>query len=152
MAPDHLLSPNFTLAEMTRSQTAVRLQLDNDVAFDSPEYQALQDLCENILEPIREALGPIHINSGFRSPAVNEAIGGVATSQHCLGQAADFRIPGKSVLEVTQWIAASDLPWDQLIYEFGELGWTHCSFGPRNRREVLTARHATPTYVPGIQV
>lgn len=149
MAPDHLLSPNFTLAEMTRSQTAVRLQLNNDVLFDSPEYLALQALCENILEPIRAHFGAIHIDSGYRSPAVNKAVGGASTSQHCKGEAADILIPGIAVRDVSIWVRDSALPFDQLIWEFD--AWTHVSYTvARQRGSVLTARHAIPIYTPGI--
>lgn len=150
MAPGHLLSPNFSLADMVRSQTAVRLQLNNDVAFESVEYLALQALCESILEPIRAYFGAVQISSGYRSPAVNKAVGGASTSQHCKGEAVDILIPGVAVRDVCIWIRDSALPFDQLIWEFD--AWTHVSYTTAQtaRHSVLTARHATPMYTPGI--
>ncbi|MBT9158798.1 MAG: hypothetical protein DDT26_00045 [Dehalococcoidia bacterium] len=127
----------FTLAELTFSQTAARRGLDNS---PSPEVVAnLRALVQNVLDPLRVSLGsPVVISSGYRSRAVNEAIGGSLTSQHMFGQAADFTVPGKSVAEIINHIQKINLPFDQLIDEFGR--WIHVSHGPRNRRQVLRAR------------
>lgn len=88
------LSPHFTLRELTRSDTAKRLGLQN--AFTADVVDNLQKLCVEVLEPLRKHLGyPIKINSGYRSPAVNKAVGGVANSFHIQGRAADIpKYPG----------------------------------------------------------
>lgn len=132
------LSPNFTLAEMTASDTAERKGLDNTPG--ELETRNLALLCEEILEPIRAALKrPIIVTSGYRSIPVNRAIGSSDRSQHTKGQAADFKVHGVTPLEVCQMIEALDLPYDQLIHEFG--AWTHVSIaadGAAPRRQHLT--------------
>lgn len=131
------LGRHFTLDEFTHSQTAARRGLKNDPGVT--ELANLQALVENVLDPLRDALGkPIRVSSGFRSAAVNRAIGGSATSQHTLGQAADFTVPGMTTQEVVDAVRALGLPFDQLIEEFGR--WVHVSHGPRHRRQVLRAR------------
>ena len=133
------LSANFSLNEMTRSQTATRRGLDNsptDVHQDN-----LQLLCEKILQPCRDHFGPITVTSGYRSDALNEAIGGSTTSQHSKGQAADFSASGASIQELGNWIR-DNLEFDQLIFEFLDSpsgGWIHCSYFEPGRNEVLTA-------------
>jgi zinc D-Ala-D-Ala carboxypeptidase len=83
------LSPHFTLDELTRSQTAVRNNIDNTP--QDIDIERLQALCENALEPIRVHFNKsVIISSGFRAPELNTAIGGSTTSQHCIGEAADF--------------------------------------------------------------
>lgn len=131
------LGRHFTLDEFTHSQTAGRRGLKNDPG--QTELANLQALVENVLDPLREALGkPIRVSSGFRSAQVNRAIGGAASSQHTLGQAADFTVPGMTTQEVVDAVRALGLPFDQLIEEFGS--WVHVSYGPRHRRQVLRAR------------
>lgn len=148
------LSPHFTLGELTKSVQALRLGIDN-----TPDEQALKNLCAicfNILEPVREHFGiPFTPSSGYRSPAVNEAIGSKPTSQHCLGQAADFEIPGISNLKLAEWIRGN-LEFDQLILEFhtpGDLnsGWVHCSYrsGDQNRKECKTTQDGK-NFSPGL--
>lgn len=133
------LTQHFTLAEMTRSETAARRKIAN--APGPAAIAALKALCENVLEPVREHFGrPVLVTSGYRAPTLNKAIGGSGTSQHCLGEAADFTVQGVSNLEVCQWIMRN-LRYDQLIYEFGESGWVHCSWRiGRLRHQELTAR------------
>ena len=145
------LAPHFTLAEMTRSSTAARKGIPNN---PPPEVvKALKLLCENVLEPIREHYGkPVRVTSGYRSPRLNTAIGGSASSQHCQGEAADFTVEGESNLAVCQWIMRN-LKYDQLIYEVGESGWVHCSFSAyRQRGQELTAKRVSgrTQYVPGL--
>ena len=87
------LSEHFSLIEMTKSQTALRLGLDNNP--DPAKVKSLRALCEQVLEPARKHFDrPVIINSGYRAEAVNRAIGGKATSQHCKAEAADIEIPG----------------------------------------------------------
>ena len=133
------LSPNFTLAEFTRSDTAIRYGIDNSP--DSLAVANLRRLCVLILEPLREALGrPIRITSGYRSPRVNQIIGGAKNSAHVFGLAADIEIEGMSPLQVCQEIKILGLPFDQAIHEFGE--WTHVAIAQETvkpRKMELTA-------------
>lgn len=130
------LSQNFTLAEMTVSQEAVRAGLRN--APNAQQVDALRALCETVLQPLRDRIKrPIVVSSGFRSVSLNRRIGGSATSQHCKGEAADIVVPGMDVADVVELIRAMRLPFDQIINEFGR--WTHISHTSGNRAEVLVA-------------
>lgn len=131
------LSQHFSLAEFTASEMAARSGIDNTM----PEawIPAAIALCENVLEPARQALGPIRINSGYRCKALNSKIGGAWGSQHQFGQAADI-IPlaaGLTPRDLLKWIY-QNCPFDQLIDEFGGI-WCHVSYAPKLRREVLEA-------------
>lgn len=131
------LGKYFTLEEMTHSQAAARRGLPNQPT--AKQLESMKALVRNVLDPLREALGrPVNINSGFRSDAVNKAVGGSSTSQHRYGEAADIVVPGLTVEQVIARIRSLNLPFDQLIEEFGS--WVHVSHGPRHRREVLRAR------------
>lgn len=140
------LTANFSLAELTvTDQNMPNVPNEAEVA-------SLRSLAEMILQPLRDALGkPVRVNSAFRSEAVNRAVGGTATSQHRLGQAADIHVPGMTSVEVAKTIVALGLPFDQVIEEFGS--WVHVSYGPRRRRQQLTAvkRSGKTVYVQGIQ-
>jgi zinc D-Ala-D-Ala carboxypeptidase len=132
------LSEHFTLEEMTHSQTAVRKGLDNT---PTPEVlKNLKALCKNLLDPIRKLAGhPITVSSGYRSPAVNRAIGGVRTSQHVSGEAADINCAALGQKKLFDLIRKSGLPYDQCIDEFGS--WVHVSFRKgQNRKATLLAR------------
>ena len=133
------LTEHFTLHEMTVSQTAARKGVRN--VPGAAEIAALVLLCEQVLEPVRAQFGrPVVITSGYRSPRLNTAIGGSASSQHCRGEAADFTVPGVSNLEVARWMHRH-LAYDQLIYEFGERGWIHASYrAGRLRNMELSAK------------
>ena len=145
------LSKHFSLAELTTTTTGLPNQPASAALIDS-----LRSVCENVLEPVREHFGKaIVVHSGYRSPAVNAAVKGSATSQHCKGEAVDFHIPGFSVLEVAQWLSGSDIDYDQLILENyvpgqASSGWVHCSFAVRNRNMDLTKFKGSSTYYPGI--
>lgn len=145
------LSTNFSLAEMIRSQTALRRGIPNRPG--PAEIAALKLLCEKVLQPVRDHYAsPVNVSSGYRSSRLNRAIGGSGTSQHCKGEAADFTVAGVSNFEVCHWLERT-LNYDQLIYEFGEAGWIHCSFSKdRMRNEELTARRVNGRvkYLPGI--
>ena len=125
------LSKNFSLKEMTASQTAERKGINNNPNDD--QITALQKLCENILQPVRDHYAtPVTISSGFRSEELCVAIGSSVNSQHAKGQAADFEIFGTPNAELAKWIV-ENLDFDQLILEFytpGEpnSGWIHCSY------------------------
>ena len=136
------LSKNFTLTEFTKSQTALRLGIDNTPSEE--HLAAAKLLFENVVQPVRDHFGPTVINSGYRGPSLNEAIGGAATSQHCRGEAVDIECPGVPNHEVAEWIQ-NNLEYDQLILEFYTLGipdsgWVHVSYIPEgNRKQSLTA-------------
>jgi hypothetical protein len=117
------LSPNFTLEEMTVSETAARHGIDN-----MPDNDALMNLrrLALFLEEVRTVLGvPLRINSAFRSVEANRLVGGKSTSQHCRGVAADIRVKGMTPDQVVKAIIKAKLPYDQVIREFDS--WTHVS-------------------------
>ena len=129
------LSPHFTLDELTVSQTAARLGLDND---PPPEVLAALKRTALGLEAVRVRLGgaPILVSSGYRSPAVNAAVGGSPSSQHMRGEAVDFTSPRFGTpRQIVDALADSDVPYDQLILEFGR--WVHISFSALPRRHAL---------------
>jgi hypothetical protein len=138
------LSANFSLAELTK--TNVR-QFDN-----TPSMQVidnLQVLVDNVLQPIRNKFGLVTVTSGYRSPEVNKAIGGSATSDHCFGFAADFEVAGVDNKELARWVA-DNLKFKQLILEFytkgvPDSGWVHVSYDKTN----LTQKVMTATRVGG---
>ena len=135
------LSKNFSLAEMTKSVTAKRLGIDNTPNEQQIEF--LRELCEAVLQPLRDALGPIAITSGLRVPKLNKAVGGSTTSQHCAlsGAAADIDMDAKNT-EVFNYIK-DNLVFDQLIWEFGSNDcpdWVHVSYHyGHNRGQILKA-------------
>ena len=137
------LSDNFSLLELTKSQTAERKVIDNT---PSPEHQEnLKLLCTHILQPVRDHFERVvSVSSGYRSPELCTAIGSKITSQHAKGQAADFEIYGLSNRELSIWIH-ENLEYDQLILEYWKKedpssGWVHCSFDDRvNRKQYLKA-------------
>ena len=149
------LSKNFTLTEFTKSQTALRLGIDNTPSDE--HLDAAKLLFENVVQPVRDHFGPTVINSGYRGPALNEAIGGAATSQHCRGEAVDIECPGVPNHEVAEWIE-NNLEYDQLILEFytqgiPDSGWVHVSYkSAGNRKQSLTAmkEDGKTVYKPGL--
>ena len=138
------LTENFSLLELTKSQTAERKGIDNT---PGPEHQEnLQSLCTHVLQPIRDHFGQVvSISSGYRSPELCTAIGSKITSQHAKGEAADFEIFGVSNKALADWIPYN-INYDQLILEYwkGEdepnSGWVHCSYSEnQKRRQYLKA-------------
>jgi len=137
------LSKNFTLQEFTKSQTALRMGIDNTP--NEEHMEAAEFLFANIVQKVRDNFGPTVINSGYRGPALNEAVGGSSRSQHCKGQAVDIECPGVPNADVAQWIV-DNLEFDQVILEFytpriPDSGWVHVSYNNNgeNRRSILTA-------------
>lgn len=127
------LSPHFTFAEFVFSQTAIRGGISN-----TPDEQTLQNLRHTAgqMEKVRALIdAPIFISSGYRSPALNAAIGGSATSQHMSGEAADFVSPFGTPLEICRALVGAGIPFDQLIYEGT---WVHISFLRQPRGQILT--------------
>jgi hypothetical protein len=134
------LSKNFTLAEMVESPTARRRMIQEQFNPPVNVVKSLTELCKYILQPLRDRVGPIKVNSGYRAPRTNEAVGGAATSQHLRGEAADIEGINMTNAQLFRLIQEMELPFDQLIWEFGterEPAWVHVSYGIRNRRHVL---------------
>ena len=132
------LTANFSLSELTKSQTAERKGIDNT---PGPTHQEnLKSLCEMVLQPIRDHFGRVvSVSSGYRSPELCAAIGSKSTSQHAKGEAADFEIFGVSNKELADYINEY-LDYDQLILEYWKKedpnsGWVHCSYTDGNNRK-----------------
>ena len=144
------ISEHFTLEEFCFSEAGARLGLDN-----TPSATAITGLCRVavVMERVRTLLGncPVVVSSGYRSMAVNKAVGGVGTSAHCLGLACDFTCPGFGTpIEVALVIQKSEIQYDQLILEYG---WVHLGLAEPEivaRREDLTKRSAWAAYECGI--
>ena len=135
------LSQNFSLRELTKSQTAERKGISNEPSEEHIENLKL--LCTNILQPIRDHFGIVSISSGYRSPDLCVALGSKSTSQHARGQAADFECYGTDNNKLFEW-ATKNLTFDQAILEFyngdPESGWIHMSYNEdNNRSETLRA-------------
>ena len=139
-----MLSSNFSLKELTQSQTALRNGIDNEP--NNAQIYNLKLLCGEILQPLRDYYeAPIKITSGFRSAELCEKIGSSSNSQHCAnsGAACDFEIPNYDNKEVASHIK-NTFELDQLILEYYDnsdinSGWIHCSFkSGANRKESLT--------------
>jgi hypothetical protein len=152
------LSKNFTMAEFTKSQTAERKGIDNTPQGE--HLEAAKALFENVVQKVREHFGVTVINSGYRSPALNEAVGGSSKSQHCKGEAADIECPGTANADVANWIV-ENLDFDQVILEFytpgiPDSGWVHVSYKAdgNNRKSILTAKRVDgkTVYENGINV
>ena len=132
------LSTNFTLEELTISQTALRNNIDNTP--DKEEIENLKKLCINILQPLRDDFElPLVVSSGFRSKELSSLVGSKITSQHCSGCAADFIIPSVDNKKVFKHII-ENLPFDQAILEYyteENGGWIHVSYVPNGRGQAL---------------
>ena len=130
------LSRNFTLQELTKSDTAIRKGIDNNPNAD--QVEKLKLLCERVLQPVRDHFGRVKVTSGFRSPELCAAIGSSVNSQHAKAEAVDFEVLGVDNAEVADWIY-TNIRTDQLILEFytpGEpnSGWIHASYVEFNPR------------------
>jgi len=150
------LTNNFSLAEMVKSDTALRHDMDNTPG--EAEIANLKTLCEKVLQPVRDHYGVgVKVNSGYRSPDVNSKVGGSRTSDHCRGQASDIEIPGVPNADLAVWIM-ENLDYTQLILEFytpgvPDSGWVHVSYDPANlKKQVLTAtkKDGKTVYLPGL--
>jgi hypothetical protein len=137
------LSKSFTLNELTKSQEALRLGIDNTP--NDEHIENLKILCEKILQPLRDFYGmPLSVSSSYRSAELCKAIGSSSTSQHTRGEAADFEIFGVANKTLAEFIVAN-LDFDQCILEFWNenepnSGWVHCSFSKKyNRKQYLKA-------------
>jgi zinc D-Ala-D-Ala carboxypeptidase len=150
-----MLSTHFTLTEFTDSQTAARQGIPN--VPNARQLRNLEALAAT-LEVVRKALGnkPVRVSSGFRSPALNAAIGGSTTSAHLEGLGVDFTAAGfGTVLQTAKAVAASGIEFDQIIYEYG--AWVHLGIGRTApgapaRRELLSISKTSGGYVSGLRV
>jgi len=144
------LTTNFSLAEMTASQTAARKGIPNNPT--PGQIENLKKLCESVLQPIRNHYdAPVIVSSGFRSPELCVLIGSSIDSQHAKGQAADLQVSGVDNKSLASWIK-ENLDFDQLILEFYKeaegphSGWVHVSYeGKGNRKQTLTATRSEKT-------
>ena len=138
------LSNNFSLKELTASQTAERKGISNNPSED--HMNNLKELCDNVLQKIRDHYNKVvSVSSGYRSPELCVSIGSSVNSQHAKGQAADFEIFGLSNADLCKWIS-ENLEFDQLILEYHNIGepnsgWIHCSYRAdgENRKQILRA-------------
>ena len=150
------LTKNFTLAEMTKSDTALRLGLENQP--DEQQLAALQTLAEKVLQPVRDYYNMgVKVNSALRTLPVNRAIGSGDNSHHVRGMAADIETPGVANADLAQYIV-DNLEFTQVILEFytpgiPDSGWVHVSYVPEDlRKQVLTAtkQNGKTVYLPGL--
>lgn len=151
------LTNNFSLKELTVSDTATRLGLDNTP--NEAVTANLKTLAEQILQPVREHYGKsVKVNSGYRAPEVNAAVGGSKTSDHCKGQAADIEITGVANGDLAKYIA-ENFKFTQVILEFytqgvPDSGWVHVSYDSNDLKcQTLTAvkQNGKTVYLPGLQ-
>lgn len=137
------LSANFTLKELTKSDTAIRKGISNEPNTD--EIEKLKLLCETILQPVRDKFGAVTVTSGYRSPELCQAIGSSVNSQHTKAEAVDFEVEGVDNADVAYWIKDNISNWDQMILEFytpgqPNSGWIHCSITSKlERKQFLSA-------------
>jgi len=137
------LSENFTMAEFIKSDTAKREGIDNTPQGE--HLEAAKHLFENVVQKVRDHFGPTTLNSGYRSPELNQAVRGSKTSQHCNGEAADIEVRGVANADLANWIV-DNLDFDQVILEFytpgqPSSGWVHVTYKAdgSNRKKTLTA-------------
>ena len=134
------LSKNFVLSELTKSNTAKRLGIKNEPTKEHMDN--LQVLVRDLIQPIRDGIGPIRVSSGYRNPELNRAIGGSRKSQHCKGEALDIQFWEMGQMNnkaIYDWVLKSGIEFDQMINEF-DFAWIHISLKSKdNRKQVLEA-------------
>jgi transposase len=144
------VSEHFVRGEFTASEMATRKGIDNTPPVAAWDH--IGALATRVLEPLRAAIGPLHVNSGYRSPELNRAIGGATASQHMIGEAADVIAVDRTIPNARIFLWLYDhAEFEQLIWEFGG-AWVHVSWrlGGPQRRSVLDARRVrmSTVYVP----
>jgi len=134
------LSKNFSRAEIEHSNTAKRLGISNEMS--NKHLENMQRVVDNLIQPMRDAIGPIRISSGYRSQKLNKAIGGSSRSQHSKGEALDLQFWEKGKMNnkvIYDWVLESGVEFDQMINEF-DYSWIHISLKSReNRSQILEA-------------
>jgi hypothetical protein len=151
------ISEHLDLSEVTRSDSAKRKGISNEPTAEHLEN--FKKLAANVFEPIRNHFGfPIHISSGYRSKALNTAIGGSLTSQHCKGEAIDIDMDGSSNGITNKMVfdyIKANIKFDQMIWEFGNdtnPDWVHVSYSAsgKQRGQILKAikSNGATKYVP----
>jgi len=147
----HLITEHFTLEELTRSATALRLGLDNTLPT---QHFRNVELVASALEKIRAHFDrPIRVTSCFRSKSVNKAVGGSPTSAHCAAMAVDFEVVGVPNIAVCLAVPGLIPEFDQVIYEFGPTGWVHLGLAhkaPRHQELTAVKVGGKTVYKPGI--
>lgn len=131
---DEMITPHFTMKEMTQSATALDLNIDNTP--NSEQAENLRQLCRHVLEPLRQRFGVIRITSGFRCEQLNKAVHGAPNSQHLRGEAADIHLSNTEVGEKMFNYIKNNIPFDQLLFEHpmhNGCFWLHVSY-VNNRR------------------
>lgn len=161
MGMRHRLTQNFFLDEFTRSQVAARRGIEIRVRIGSQVYKSLLRLCEQVLQPLRTACGPVLVTSGYRPAPVNRLVGGAPGSFHISGLAADVVVSGLTPGGVVRWLIANRdrIPFDCAIVEFSR--WTHIQIArtddaPRRliltaTREVMPGGRAKTVYLHGLR-
>ena len=139
------LSEHFTLEEATYSETAIRNGISNQP--DEHQLQNMQTAAKQ-LEAVRALVGPIHVNSWIRLPAVNQAVGGAAKSSHMDGWAIDCSSKNMTPIDMCKKVLDAGIKFDQMIHEYGR--WMHISFAPEMRQQSLTIFKPEGKYKPGI--
>lgn len=138
---EDLVTAHFSRRAFYRSQTATRRGIDNTPPASA--WPSIEAIAVNVLEPLREAKGPIYVSSGYRCPELNAAVGGAPDSQHLRAEAADLEPmnPSVSMGDLLRWIYWH-LPFDQLIWEF-DGAWVHVSYTTRTLRRSMLVNKRT---------
>jgi len=138
-------APSFKYKEFIRSNTATRKGIKN---IPGPqEWKNLEALAKNVLQPLRNAIGPLKINSGYRSPELNIAIGGSATSNHCRGEASDIE-PAKgqvTLVAVIEWLI-DNVEFRTVILEYPPDGWVHVDYRKGGNTKKIKLKDKTHNY------
>lgn len=139
-------APNFRYKEFIKSQTATRFGISN--IPNDKQWENIERLAKNVLQPIRHAFGPIRINSGFRSKELNLKIGGSETSNHCKGEAADIEPWDEdqvSLLDILEWVV-ENLEFRNIILEYPTNGWVHVDFRTGNNLKIIKLKDKNHNY------
>jgi len=139
-------APNFKYKEFIKSDTAIRFGVDNNP--NEQQWENIEDLAVNILQPIREKFGRIRITSGFRCKRLNVLIGGSTSSNHCKGEASDIEPleDGVSLFDILEFIV-KDLEFRNVILEFPPGGWVHVDYREDGNSKILKLKDRTHNYV-----